>query len=246
MAANGASVVRDPWVLLASGMGAGVAWAVQLPFAAAAATGAAMLAAAGIAKGLSTEGSEYVGAAPEVPGLRRGTPQAQLVERLRQAANRLAEMVPAFAGTALGSSVVEASTGAVAAVDSAQRLAAAIDAVDDALADVTEAFRASGRQLSTREQQARREQQAVMDRLMARRERLLSRLESAYLSVQEVRVQLLEVSAAMQTPDVTPADDAGLAAVSANLDQLRRGLEELESTAAAERLPDKRLPDHLA
>jgi len=239
MAANGASVVRDPWVLMASGLGAGVAWAVQLPFAAVAATGAAMLAAAGVAKSLTTEGSEYVGAAPEVPGLRRGTPQAQLVERLRQSANKLAEMVPAFAGTALGSSVVEASTGAVAAVDSAQRLAAAIDAVDDTLTDVHDTLKASGRPLSARERQSRREQQTVVDRLTARRERLLARLESAYLSVQEVRVQLLEVSAAMQTPEMSPADDAGLAAVSANLDQMRRGLEELESTAAAERLPDE-------
>jgi NAD/NADP transhydrogenase alpha subunit len=135
--------------------------------------------------------------------------------------------------------VMEASTGAVAAVDSAQRLAAAIDAVDDTLTDVHDTLKASGRPLSARERQSRREQQTVVDRLTARRERLLARLESAYLSVQEVRVQLLEVSAAMQTPEMSSADDAGLAAVSANLDQMRRGLEELESTAAAERPPDE-------
>ncbi|MCI0688980.1 MAG: hypothetical protein L0Y54_17375, partial [Sporichthyaceae bacterium] len=51
------SVLRDPWVLLTCGIGAGVGWAVQLPAAAAAGVGVAMLAAAGIAKAFTGDGA---------------------------------------------------------------------------------------------------------------------------------------------------------------------------------------------
>jgi hypothetical protein len=240
MAANGASAVRDPWVLLTSALGAGVGWAVNLPAVAAAGVGAAMLATAGVAKALTTEGSDYVDNAPP-PQMRRGTPQARLVERLADAADALGDMVPVFAGSQLGSSVVEAATGARSSVDSARRLAAAIDAIDGALAGMSSLTGAEAGSSAAAER-VRREGAAAGDRLRRRREELLGRIESAYLGAEEVRVRLLEVSAALQAPSLDPAADSGLAAVSENLEHLRRGLEELESTAARQRLPGEPEP----
>jgi len=230
MAANGLAVIRDPWALLLSGVGAGVGWAVTLPLPAAAAIGAGMLGAAGVARALTTEGGDYVGTAP-APELRGGTPQADLVRRLRRVAGQLGDMVPTFAGTTLGTSVVEAATGASTAVESAARLAAAVDGIDEALTAMRGDYDPS---LSAQAQQSHQEREAVVGRLQTRRLKLLSRIESAYLGAEEVRVRLLEVSAALQSPSVDPATDSGLSAVSAELDQLRRGLEELESTAARE------------
>jgi hypothetical protein len=230
MAANGLSVVREPWALLVSAFGGGVAWAVQLPFPAVAAVGVGMLGAAGVARALTTEGSDYVGAAP-LPELAGGTPQADLVRRLIKVANQLNRMIPTFAGTTLGGSVVEAATGASSAVESAQRLAGAVDGIDEALAGMRGDYHSA---LSAQARESAQERQAVIGRLHERRSRLLARLEAAYLGAEEVRVRLLEVSATLQSPDVDPAADSGLAQVSAELDHLRRGVEELESTAARE------------
>jgi len=236
MGERAVSVVRDPWVLLTCGIGAGVGWAVQLPLGAALGVGAAMLAVAGVVKAFSGDGSEYVGAG--TPAVQQGTVQAMLVDRLASAAERLAAMVPSFAGTALGSSVVEASTGAAAAVDSARRLASAIDAIDNALEATVSTLRADS-SWSVRSRESRSEREAVVQRLQSRRELLLSRIESAYLGAEEVRAKLLEVSAAMQTPSLDPATDSGLAEVSQNLETLRQGLAELESAAASPELPGR-------
>jgi len=236
MGERAVSVVRDPWVLLTCGIGAGVGWAVQLPLGAALGVGAAMLAVAGVVKAFSGDGSEYVGAG--TPAVQQGTVQAMLVDRLASAAERLAAMVPSFAGTALGSSVVEASTGAAAAVDSARRLASAIDAIDNALEATVSTLRADS-SWSARSRESRSEREAVVQRLQSRRELLLSRIESAYLGAEEVRAKLLEVSAAMQTPSLDPATDSGLAEVSQNLETLRQGLAELESAAASPELPGR-------
>jgi hypothetical protein len=233
MARNGLSVVRDPWALLLSGVGAGVGWALTLPTAASAAIAAGMLGAAGVARALTTEGADYVGTAP-LPELAGGTPQADLVGRLRRVADQLNRMIPTFAGTTLGGSIVEAATGASSAVESAQRLAGAVDGIDEALAGMHGDYAA---QHSVQAQQSAQERQAVIGRLQDRRSKLLSRLESAYLGAEEVRVRLLEVSATLQSPDIDPATDSGLGQVSKELDQLRRGLEELESTAARELPP---------
>ena len=225
--ARAASVLRDPPVLLAAALGAGVAWAVQLPLGAAAGVGGAMLAVAAAMKAWTTDGTDYVGSASG-PTPRPGTDQAALVGKLRLAADQLADMVPTFAGTSLGSSVVEAATGASAAVESARRLAAATDAIDDALAELAAPI--SPR--TERSSKLSADRQATAARLTKRRDELISRIEAAYVGAAEVRVKLLEVSAAIQAPSGDPAVDSGLAAVSDNLEALRRGLEELESTAA--------------
>jgi hypothetical protein len=234
MARNGLGVVREPWVLLMSGIGAGAGWAVGLTGGTPLLVGAGMLGAAGVARAFTTEGSGHIGAAP-LPEPRGGTPQARLVSRLRRVADQLERMVPAFAGTALGSSVVEAATGASSSLESAHRLAAAIDGIDEALAGMADDYETSQSPQALRSAQ---EREAVIVRLKERRTRLLARLEAAYLSAEEVRVRLLEVSATLQSSDVYPTSDSGLTQVSKELDQLRRGLEELDSTAAREFPPE--------
>ncbi len=223
--------------MLTSGVGAGAAWAVQLPLGVAAGVGVAMLAAASVAKALSEPAIEP--GLPRPPELRGGTPQAVLVDRLAREAKELAEMVPAFAGTSLGSSVVEASTSATGAVDAARRLGAAISAVDDALRSMAvDPYGYGGTSASAH--RLRKQTQAAIDRLQVRRVEMLSRIEVAYLRAAEVRARLLEVAAALHAPSIDPAE-TGLLDVSENLEELRRGLAELESTAASERpLPDDR------
>lgn len=195
-----------------------------------------MLAVAGAVRAFTGDGADYVGRGS--PAVRRGTVQAMLVDRLASAAERLAAMVPSFAGTALGSSVVEASTGAAAAVDSARRLASAIDAIDGALEAAAGTLRADSG-WSSRSRESRTEREAVVRRLQSRRDLLLSRIEAAYLGAEEVRAKLLEVSAAIQTPSLDPATDSGLAEVSQNLESLRQGLAELETAAASPELPGR-------
>lgn len=231
-----ASVVTDPWVLLTCGLGAGVGWAVNLPAAAFAGVGVAMLAVAAAVKAFTGDAADEIGTS--TPGMHRGTAQAMLVDRLAAAAGRLSDMVPNFAGTSLGSSVVEAATGAAGAVESARRLAVAVDAIDNALEAAQSTLRDSPG-VSARARQSRSERESVVRRLSERRELLLSRIESAYLGAEEVRARLLEVSAAMQTPSLDPAADSGLAAVSENLEALRQGLAELESAAEAPGLPGR-------
>src|SRR5207302_9032780 len=131
--------------------------------------------------------------------------------------------VSTFAGTTRGSDVVEAATGATSAVQSAHRLAAAVDVIDDALGGMSGGYRDFGGALSAQARKAEQERAAAVDRLQTRRQHLLSRLERAYLDAEQVRVRLLEVSAALQAPAPGTGDDTGLTAVSANLDQLRRG-----------------------
>src|SRR5262245_66377002 len=80
MGARAVSVLRDPWVLLTCGIGAGVGWAVQLPVGAALGVGAAMLAVAGAVKALSGDGAEYVDTG--TAAVRRGTGHAMLAARI--------------------------------------------------------------------------------------------------------------------------------------------------------------------
>jgi hypothetical protein len=152
-----------------------------------------------------------------------------LLAKLQWAADQLADMVPTFAGTSLGSPAVEAATDASAAVEWARRLAAAADAIDDEIFGLTPPIR---RRRPKRSAKAR----AAAARLEKDRQELISRIETAYIAAAEVRIRLLEVSAAMQAPSGLPDVDSGLAAVSDNLEALRQGLEQLE-TAAARPLP---------
>jgi hypothetical protein len=226
--ARAVSVVRhpDPAVLVAAVASVGVAWALQLPLGIAVGVGGAWVLGSAVVKAWLTVGTEPLGAGPTP---RPGTDQAVRLAKLRWAADQLADMVPTFAGSALGSPAVEAAAGASAAVDWARRLAAATDAIDDELYGLTPPI--SRRRLK-RSAKARATSRAAATRLEEHREELISRIEAAYIAAADVRVKLLEVSAAMQTSAGDAEVNAGLAAVADNLGVLREGLQGLESAAA--------------
>jgi hypothetical protein len=214
--------VRDPGNLLVAGLGTGSAWAIGLPLGAAAVVGAGMLGVATIV------GDRIHGGAhdPAAPPLRTGTRQAILVLTLhgyRADLERLQQARPAahVAGTA-----VQAGAAARAAETIANRVAAAVDAVDDAL---TRADRVARQMTNTADVRA------SIQRMQQRRSDLLAKLATAVDEVGEVYTKLLELSTTAEIIDVPTDDISAAAQLNDSLDAIRAAFAELENEAITTR-----------
>ena len=129
-----ARALRDPWSLVVAGIGAGSAWAIGLPVGAVGLVGAGMLGVAAVVGGAVRSGDDGDRAGAELPPLRPGTVQAQLVGD--------AAGLPRRPGTAAAAAVSRrpSAVAAAQAVEAARnaesvanRVARAVDAVDDAV-----------------------------------------------------------------------------------------------------------------
>lgn len=217
----GASLA-DPWVLLTSAVGGGLAWAVGIPVAGAGAIGLGMLGGAAAAASLlrvrASESEE-----PE-PKLARGTAQARMVEAL---SGYLADLA-VLRASRLPESVTDSAIEALVATDGAHaqalRVAVAVDRLDHALYR-SQAIVAgpTGTPAGVRES---------MDRMQARRQALLGKLDSAVAEVAEVYTKLLELSATVDTLDVAGPQLTDVETVNASLDSLRTAFAELERDAS--------------
>jgi hypothetical protein len=223
------AAVRDPWVLLSAGVGVGVAWALGIPPALDVATGAVMLASAtgiGIFVGAGRDGGSLDDDDDAAPRLRSGTRQAQLVSALEGYLADLREMHRSRLPDAVKDSAIEALVAADGARRAARRVAVAIDGLDGAIERAkTVAANVGGSGAEVR---------ASLQRMQARRGALLKKLDGAVGEVAEVYTKLLELSATVDTLDLSDGDGS-VEAVNDSLDGLRTAFAELEADAASAR-----------
>jgi hypothetical protein len=220
-----ARALADPWLLLVSGVGGGLAWAVGIPAVGAGAIGLGMLggaaAVAAALRGLGDGGGDEKEKPVE---LARGTAQAGLVDALQ---GYLADLA-ALRSSTLPDSVTDSAIEALVATDGAHaqalRVAAAVDKLDQAL------YR--GQAVAAGPSGSGEGVRASIDRMQARRQALLRKLDSAVGEVAEVYTKLLELSATVDTIDVAGPDVTEVDAVNASLDGLRAAFAELEQDAA--------------
>jgi len=231
------AAMRDPWVLLSAAVGGGLAWAVGIPAALDVGTGVVMLAsAAGISAfvghddGLSSDEED----APLLR-LRSGTRQAQLVTALEGYLADLRKLHDTKLPEAVTNSAIEALVAADGARHAARRVASSVDALDEA---IERAARVAGTVADTggtgdsagSVAQVRASQQRMEDR----RDALLVRLGNAVGEVAEVYTKLLELSATIDTLDLSGGDGT-VEDVNKSLDGLRDAFAEMETEARSAR-----------
>ncbi len=229
-----AEAAKDPALLVSSGVGGGLTWAlapvligVGGPVGAVvgAAVGATMLGVGAVVGALRGDGQEEWGTDEAEPGdvrLRPGTPQAEMVRALRGYLTDLRELRASPLPDSVLDQAIAALVAAEGAEETAIQVAVAVDGLDDAL---QRSRRPPG-------QEPRGGALAAVQRMAERRHALLTKLQHGVDDVAEVYTELLELRANVAALDVGEGDDE-LAQVSASLDQLRGSLAELEQERRA-------------
>jgi hypothetical protein len=205
--------MREPWKVLVSVLGGAMAWALGCSVQLAAATGAVMLGTAIVVGGASKrQGASRV-----------GTQQHGLIVRFDGHVRSLRRLQ----GTALPDVVRIQADEALAAADRARpsvvQMAAAVDAMDEA---ITLACNVSGRGEHAAESISR-----MVGRLQSRRDGLVEKLTAAVDEVATVYAGLLELSATARTMGVA-LDDGEVGAVNDAVTLLQMTFAELEADAA--------------
>jgi hypothetical protein len=219
-----ANALKDPWSLVVAGIGAGSAWAIGLPVGAVGLVGAGMLGVAAVVGGAVRGNGQQ--AEPEPPPLRSGTIQAQLVGTLHGYRTDLDQLQQSSLAPAVAISAVQAVEAARNAESVANRVARAVDAVDDAV------VRAEG---VARQMPRSGEVRASVQRMMQRRSGLLGKLTEAVDEVGEVYAKLLELSTTANLVGVDTDGASEAAQVSDSLDAIRGVFAELEADASTTR-----------
>jgi hypothetical protein len=219
-ASRAARALRDPWSLIAVGVGAGSAWAIGLPLGAVGLVGAGMLGVAAVVGGAVRADGESD--EPDAPPLRKGTVQAGLVGTVQGYRRDLERLQRSQLAPAVAMSAAQAVEAARTADSVANRVARAVDAVDDAVARAEDVARRMPRSGEVR---------ASVGRMLERRRGLLEKLTAAVDEVGEVYAKLLELSttaalAGVDTDGVTEASQ-----VNDSLDAIRGAFAELETDA---------------
>jgi hypothetical protein len=211
----------DPWLLVASVIGGGLGWAVAGPAAAGVAIGGAVGAGTGgvgAVVGALMQRDDAGEDAEAMVGIRQGTQQASMVTAIE----RYVEDLRRLRGGELPDSVMDQAISALVAAegtrDTARRVAAAVDGLDEALRRSQEV---AGPQPSG-------EVRAAMERMSQRRGELITKLHHSVEAVATVYAKLLETSATINSLDVGDEALGEIASVNRSLDQLRGTLTELE------------------
>jgi hypothetical protein len=207
----------DPWTLLLSTFGGATAWAFGASIPLSAATTVVMLATAAAVGALTRTRHETPAQ------LRVGTRQQGLITLLDGHVRSLR----ALQSNALLDVVQPKADDALAAADAARpsvvQMAAAVDALDEAIA--------AARNVSGQGEHATESINNTVDRLTSRRAKLLDRLTAAVDEVATVYAGLLELSATARTIGVS-VDDTDVGAVNDSVTLLQMTFAELEADAA--------------
>lgn len=208
----------NPWALLLSTFGGGLAWAVGSPMSLSLGTTAVMLVTAGTVRALT-------GPSDERPTrLRPGTRQQELVKLIDGHVRSLRALHSKALPGAVQGQAQHALDAADAARPSVLQVAAAVDALDEAIA--------AAREVSGQGAHATDAIKKTVGRLKARRAALFDRLTAAVDEVATVYAGLLELSATAHTMGVT-LDDNEVSAVNDSVTLLQMTFAELEADAAA-------------
>ena len=209
--------MRDPWALLLSAFGGAAAWAFGATVPVSAATTVVMLGTAGAV-------GAFMRTRHQAPAqLRVGTPQQGLINLLDGHVRSLR----ALQSKALPDVVQPKAEDALAAADAARpsvvQVAAAVDALDEAIS-------AAGN-VSGQGEHAAESINNTVGRLTSRRAKLLDRLTAAVDEVATVYAGLLELSATARTMGVS-LNDTDVGAVNDSVTLLQMTFAELEADAA--------------
>ena len=222
MARNGFSArlrasMRDPWVLLWSIFDGGLTWACGVPIPLALASGVVMFTAAAV---FTAAGTKY---RKSPSALRAGTRQHELIGLLDGHLRSLRELQRKELPDVVQPKVEEALAAADVARPSVLRTAAAVDALDKAIA--------AARKVSGQGEHATESINKTVGRLTSRRAKLLDKLTAAVDEVATVYAGLLELSATARTIGVA-IDDGDVGAVNDSVTLMQMTFAELETDAA--------------
>jgi hypothetical protein len=208
---------RDPWVLLVSAFGGGAAWAFGGSIPLSVGTAVAMLGTAATVGALTAPRDE------PPPQLRPGTRQQGLVILLDTHVRSLRALQTEALPDVVQAKAEDALAAADAARPSVMQMAAAVDALDDAIS--------AARRVSGQGQHAVESIKSAIARLRSRRAELFERLTAAVDEVATVYAGLLEVSATARTMGVA-LNDSEVGAVNDAVTLLQMTFAELEADAA--------------
>ena len=209
--------VRDPWALLLSTFGGGAVWAFGTSIPLSVGTAGVMLATAAMVGALTRSRDE------PPARLRRGTRQQELIDLLDGHVRSLRALhIEALPGV-VQSKAEDALAAADAARPSVLQVAAAVDALDEAIS--------AARKVSGQGEHAAESIKKTVGRLKSRRAKLFDRLTAAVDEVATVYAGLLELSATARTMGVT-LDDTEVGAVNDSVTLLQMTFAELEADAA--------------
>ena len=215
--------LSDPWVLLTTAVGGGMAWAAGIPVLGAAGICAGMLGGAvAVASVLRDPGEED----EPRPSLEPGTRQERLVGTLDGYLSDLAELRASKLPASIQDSAIEALVATGGARDQALRVAVAVDKLDGAIqrSEGVAAGHGDAPPVGAWES---------IERMRARRNEMLGKLDSAVGDVAEAYTKLLELSATVDTLDLGGPQVTDIDQVNASLDQLRTAFDTLAKDAGS-------------
>jgi hypothetical protein len=215
----GASVVasaRDPWAVLLSTFGGGTAWALGGSIPLSAGTAGVMLSTAAVVGAIARSRDES-------PQLKAGTRQQELIHLLDGHLRSMRALQTEALPRVVHIKAEDALAAADAARPSVLQVAAAVDALDDAIS--------AAAKVSGQGEQAAESIKKTLVRLKSRRAKLLDRLTGAVDEVATVYAGLLELSATARTMGVS-LDDTEVGAVNDSVALLQMTFAELEADAA--------------
>ena len=216
--------VYDAWALLLSTFGGGAAWAFGASIPLSIGTAGVMLGTAATVGALTRSQDETRAQ------LRPGTRQKGLINLLDGHVRSLRALQTAALSVVVHTKAEDALAAADAARPSVLQVAAAVDALDEAIS--------AARKLSGQGEHAAESIKKTVGRLKSRRARLFHRLTAAVDEVATVYAGLLELSATARTMGIS-LDDTEVGAVNDSVTLLQMTFAELEADAAS--LPNEGL-----
>jgi hypothetical protein len=208
---------RDPWALLLSTFAGGAVWAFGSPIPLSVGTAGVMLGTAIVVGALTRARDDFP--AP----LRRGTQQEGLINLLDSHVRSMRLLQTGKLPDVVQFKAEDALAAADTARPSVVQVAAAVDALDDAI------FAARG--VSSQGERATESIDKTICRLTSRRATLFDKLTAAVDEVATVYAGLLELSATARTMSVA-LDDTEVGAVNDSVTLLQMTFGELEADAA--------------
>ncbi|GAA4232956.1 methyl-accepting chemotaxis protein [Streptosporangium album] len=228
--------LRDPWGLLLGATAGGAAWAVSVHPAAAGVVGVAVW----LAKA-ATAAVQGRGDGRTAPVVTPGSQEASWLRRAGAAAHGFGELSASMGHGPLAERIALMRPQVDDSTATLERLAEQASLTGTALARFDlDRLRQEHARLTRARRGARQElvgdidralaslasQQAVTDRLSETRERVLARMESSTISIEELVARVVELSAMSATGALEPA--RVLDELADNLEGVRQGLHETE------------------
>ena len=214
----GTRALRNPWSLVVAGIGAGTAWAIGLPMGAAGVVGAGMFGVATVV-GIVHDRDGELPEPPPLP-LRAGTAQADLVNTLHDYRVSLELLQRTPLAHVVAVTAVQATEAARTAEIVANRLARALDAIDDAVTRSDRVARQMVRPAQVQES---------VQRMKLQHRELLTGLSKAVDEIGEVYAKLLELSSVSGLLGAHSGETSEASQVSRSLDLIRGVFADLEA-----------------